>query len=197
VSDAEPEAPDSPSLRMQLRDLEDFARSFLKDRLERLRSDHEDLEARVAELEGELEDLQAWRENVTGVADDHESTPEKRVLDLREAMIRQARESDADGVTWWWQQVEENLTSLGHAGFSKPTYYETMEAAAAADGFEATTKTVAVQRGNRTETMDVEAVRVNLPELPASGRLADRKQVTTVGSEGEDAETTETANEMP
>jgi len=178
---SEAESDGAQPLRMKLRDVEDFAKQFLRSRLEALRDDHDDLEARVDELETEVEQLRAWRENVTGVADDRDSTPQKRVVDLREAMIRAARQSNQDGVTWWWRQVRENLTTLGHDGFSKTTYHDTMAAAAEADGFAITEKTVAIDRGNRTAKEDVKAVRVNLEKLPASDVQAVRKQVSNDG----------------
>lgn len=184
------------SLRMQLRDIEDFAKTFLRSRLSALRDDHDDLAQRVDELESEVESLRAWRENVTGVADDQESTPEKRALDLREAMIRQARQTSADGVTWWWQQVEENLISLGHGGFKKPTYYAAMEDAAEADGFDITTKTVSIQQGERTITKEVKAVRVKLENLPANDAQSGRKQVTTRGAGGDASESAERGTNM-
>lgn len=187
---------DQQSLRMQLRDVEDFAKSFLRSRLEALREDHDELEARVDDLEDEVERLRAWRENVTGVADDQESTPDKRALDLREAMIRQARQTSADGATWWWQQVQENLISLGHGGFKKPTYYAAMEDAAEADGFDITTKTVTIPQGDRTVTKDVKAVRVKLEKLPANGAQSGRKQVTTRGAGGDGSESAERGANM-
>ena len=177
MAEAESEHDQQP-LRMKLRDVEDFAKQFLRNRLVALREDHDDLEARVDELEAEIEQLRAWRENVTGVADDRDSDPQKRVIDLREAMIRAARQSNQDGVTWWWKQVRENLTTLGHDGFSKTTYYDTMQAAADAEGFSITEKTVAVDRGNHTANEDVTAVRVNLSKLPASDVQQVRKQVS-------------------
>jgi hypothetical protein len=166
---------------MKLRDVEDFAKQFLRSRIEALRADHDDLEDRVDELEAEIKQLRAWRENVTGVADDRDSTPQKRVVDLREAMIRTARQSDRDGVTWWWQQVRDTLTTLGHDGYSRPTYHQAMTDAADADGFALTEKTVAINRGNRTAKEDVTAVRVNLEKLPASDVQAVRKQVSNDG----------------
>jgi hypothetical protein len=178
---AEADQAEQQPLRMKLRDVEDFAKQFLRSRLDALRDDHDDLESRVDELEAEIEQLRAWRENVTGVADDRDSDPEKRVLDLREAMIRTARESDRDGVTWWWQQVRDNLTTLGHEGFSRPTYHQSMKDAADAQGFSLTQKTVAIDRGNRTAMEDVTAVRVNLTKLPANDLQAVRKQVSNDG----------------
>jgi hypothetical protein len=187
MAEAAPEQ-DQQSLRMKLRDVEDFAKKFLRNRIESLREDHDELEARVDELEAEIEQLRAWRENVTGVADDRDSDPQKRVIDLREAMIRTARQSDRDGVTWWWKQVRDNLTTLGHEGFSKTTYHDTMTAAADADGFSLTEKTVAIDRGNRTANEDVKAVRVNLAKLPANDAQAVRNQVSNDGGVGDAGE---------
>lgn len=160
-------APSIVRVFRRLNSLDDFVRDLLAGRLDRQEAAHEDLVERVAELEATQRGLESRLNSIAGLADDQRSTPEKRTVDLREAMIRAAEaRSDANGVTWWWQEVREHLVTLGHEEFSKPTYYTTIEDAAEADGFEETTKPVTYDSGEKREN---KAIRVKLDELPAQG----------------------------
>jgi len=173
------------------REARDYGRQYLAGQLEDLAERIDTTEARVDDLEARVNELDTRMEAIAGVADDQRSTAEKRVADLREAMIRaaQARSDDTPGIQWWWQEVRDNLASLGHGRLSKPTYYNTMERAAEADGFTLTTANRRIERGeNDTRVEEVKVIRLDMTALPASGRETVSKQFTTDNTTTNDGE---------
>lgn len=166
---------DIERLRNRLNRLEDWKDHVLESKLDEKDRQIAALETTVAEHEQRIASLETELEAILGVDDDQDSTPDQRAQDLRGAMIRSLRNSgsDRDGITWWWKDVRDHLSTLGHDGFSKPTYYAAMDdAVAAGDGFDET-KTVVVEDG-RTKT--VKAIRLKVADLP--GELP-RNQLTT------------------
>lgn len=173
------------------REARDYGRGYLATQLEDLAERVDTTEERVDDLEARVDALDTRMEAIAGVADDQRSSPEKRVSDLREALIRaaQARSDDAPGIQWWWKEVRDNLASLGHGRLSKPTYYNTMERAAEADGFALTTTTRRIERGeNDTRVEEVKAIRVVMDDLPTSGRETVSNQFTTGNTQSTNGE---------
>lgn len=159
------ETEDVERLRNRLSRLEDWKEHVLEPKLEEKNRQIADLEETVADQQRRLAALETELEAILGVEEGEDSTPEDRAQDLRGAMIRSLQNSGSDrgGITWWWKEVRDHLSTLGHDGFSKPTYYAAMEdAAAGGKGFDETKKVV-VEDG-RTKT--VKAIRLKVADLP-------------------------------
>ena len=138
----------------------------VKPRLQQLKADSDDAREERAELQAEIQDLRATvaqlqtkLEAVAGLADDEASNPEKRAADLRQALIRHARDRDGTA-TMYWREVKDTLQTLGHSDLKRPQIYTAIEDAATTDGFEKTKTTS--DHGNR-----VTAIRVDIDELTA------------------------------
>jgi hypothetical protein len=136
------------------------------DQLDTAREERADLQAAVKQLQQQVTMLDERLEGIAGLADDQETNPQKRVADLREAMIRraEAREDREDNprVKMWWREVQDLFADYGHGEVSKPDCYKAMrEAADSVPGFEESSKTN--QNGN-----DVKAIRLNLTVLRGS-----------------------------
>lgn len=128
----------------------------------------DDLEAQLAEkddhirtLENRVMELEAQLEMLDGLAEDQQSTPTKRAVDLARAMVRQAGQSSDGRVARYYKEVKQDLATLGHDDIHDPQAYQAMEDVAGIDGF----GTMTVIRDDR----DVEAVYVNLGELDRDG----------------------------
>lgn len=162
-------------LRNRVARLEDTIEHLLKPKLEEQAAEIEAKDARIAELEATVEGVESRLESIIDVDDKSQSTPDNRAVALREAMVRAARDradTDTGGVTWWWQEVRDQLAAHGHGGFTKPTYHNTMKDAAEKEGFRMVTKEVI--SGNQPR--EVEAVQV-VPSDVTDPHL--RNQLTT------------------
>lgn len=165
---------DQKRLRNRVSKLEDTIGKLVKPQ-QKIHADE------IGELRADLEDLEAAHEalqsrvaSIIDVDSKSDSTPELRAVALREAMIRAARDraGSTGGVTWWWQEVRDQLASHGHGDFSKPVYHSAIEDAAEKDGFMETTKDV-LSGGRRRE---VKAIQLN-PSKVTDAHL--RNQLTT------------------
>lgn len=164
--------------------------SSIKPRLEDLKGRSDDAQDERAELQAEVEDLRATVAELTatvdalaGLADDQVTTPEKRVADLRQSLIRRARDRDADEARMYWKEVQETFQTLGHGELEPPVCYTAMDDAAEQDGF-SLTKTTS-REGNR-----VKAVAVDLAEL------TDSAAVNQIKTRAEQEGPRTTANEV-
>jgi len=136
----------------------------------------ESLQETVAELDQRLQDM-------AGLAEGQASNPDKRLSDLRQAMVRRAKardDNDADEyakVALWWKEVQNLFADLGHGEISKPDCYKAISDLEDYPGFSTGKKTN--DNGNR-----VKAIRLDLAELrahaagrnpttPEAGRTAD------------------------
>jgi len=167
---------------------EQMTRDELVEMVEDLQSTVEDLQAfhdwymnhekgRVDDLEQELAEERAARqsleqtvseqgtrlETIVGVGEDEQSNPEKRIADLRDALIRQAQaNTNRQEASMHTGEVKKLFASLGHTGKNGKVYsqwrQDAMEDAAEAEGFRMDTK----QKDGR----EVKAVVVNLDALP-------------------------------
>lgn len=174
---------------------EQMSRDELVEKVDDLESTVEDLQAfhdwymnhqkgRVDELEQELAEERAARKSlektvneqgarldaIVGVSEDEQSKPEKRVADLREALIRQAQaNTNRNEASMHTGEIKKLFASLGHTGKNGKVYsqwrHDAMEDAAEAEGFRMDTK----QKDGR----EVKAVVVNLDALPAHGPSND------------------------
>jgi len=161
-------------LRNRLNRLEDWKEHVLESTLDEKDQQIAELETTVAHHDQQITALETELEAILGVDDDQDSTPGGRKRDLRGAMIRSLRNSGSDraGLTWWWKEVRDHLSTLGHDGFSKPTYYAAMDDAAASDGFDVTEKVVV----ENDRTKSVKAIRLCVTDLPG---VLPRNQLTT------------------
>jgi hypothetical protein len=155
-------APSAHDLLVRFNKLRDYVKSFLAGRVDDNEEAIEDLQDRVADVETDLAEAQQRLDALGGLAKHERSTPDKRALDLKDAMIKAAQEADADGVTWWKDDVRDSLAGRGHSGLHKPDLYDAMDSVADEAGFEETTKHVTKDG----RTYDARAVRVKLHELP-------------------------------
>jgi hypothetical protein len=146
----------------------------LEPRLEDLEGGRDDAREERAELQAEIQDLrsqvthlEAKLESVVGLADDQQTSPDKRVADLRQGLIRRAEaraEDEPDKAAMHYREVRNFFAEHGHGEVSKPDCYKAMEDAADdAPGFSLGKK--ASPKGNQ-----VKAVRVELDALRAEYR---------------------------
>lgn len=186
---------------------EQLSRDELAEQVEELESTVEDLKAfqewymnhqkpRVDELQDELQterearqaaeqtvsDMQARLEAIVGVGEDEQSTPDKRIADLREALIRQAQSNtNRDEASMHHAEVGDLFATLGHTGKNDKVYnqwrHDAMEDAAEAEGFRLGTK--------QKDGQEVKAVIVDLDALPAH---STSNEIITSG-DGEAAQT--------
>lgn len=153
---------DDEKLKNRVSRLEDRVDHLLLPQLDEQADAIEAKDQRITELEATVEGLESKLASIVDVEDKSDSTPQNRVVALREAMVRAARDRvNGDGVTWWWKEVEEHLATHGHGGFSKPTYHNTMEDAVEKDGFSMDTKEVVT--GNQRR--EVKAVRLTVSKV--------------------------------
>jgi len=148
--------------------LEGFQENIVKQQMMSRLDDLEQAVARIDELEQEnqqlramVQDLKGQLETVSDLAEDQQTTPEKRAADVRSALIRRAK-ARADGenrAAMHYQDVMDALADLGHGSLHKPQAFDAMEDAAEGEGFSMGTK---AKNGNQ-----VKAVRVDLDALPA------------------------------
>lgn len=184
----------------ELRDQIDFVEDKLESRIEQsieqrlsqLETASDDAHAERAELFDAVADLQQTvatmqerLDSLAGLAEDQETTPEKRIADLREAMIRRAEareQNSADGyprIKMWWKEVQALFADYGHGEISKPDCYKAMREAAKGAGFGESTKTN--ENGN-----DVKAIRLDLDELRAeTGSSNPTTQQTTADAQSD------------
>lgn len=136
------------------------------------RHERAELLDRIDALEDQLATVKSVLNTAVGVEDPNSSTPEKRAIDLRLALCRQARDrTDATGGrahAMDYRDVQAFFARNGHGQVSKPDCYKAMRwAVGEADevpmddhpAFSWSTKTS--DEGN-----DVKAIRVDLDALP-------------------------------
>lgn len=170
---------DVEKLQNRVSRLEDQIEHVYEPKIEDQREAIENLEATVESLAAEVEGVNQRVSSVIDADGRGDSSPSKRAAALREALIRacgQSAGSISGGVTWWWQEVRDQLASHGHGDFSKPVYHDAMKDAAELDGFERTTKYV-ITGGQKRE---VNAIAVNPSKVTAPDL---RNQLTTRGGQ--------------
>lgn len=123
----------------RVQDLEAKREQVFEPKLERQSETIGTLEDRVDELEAENKQLRAELDSLGELGADKDSTPKKRVLDLRQLLINKAKadhESGGDGlVAWRYNQVIDALESNGHGKIYAAQAYDAMEDAGEAEGF--------------------------------------------------------------
>jgi type VI protein secretion system component VasK len=191
-TDAQPDDEDQ-SLEERLADLEEeveylrssrdrYRQEIVQPRLDDLQAASDDAREGRAELRAMVEDmqktiatLQQTLENMAGLEDPSQTSPDKRVQDLAQAMTRRAQASDTAGARMWMGEVQDLFAELGHGKISKPDCYKAMDQLVERDGFEYDTKHN--QNGN-----EVKAVRLKSAALPAdegSSNPTTREEGTT------------------
>ena len=147
-------------LTYRVQDLEAKREQVFEPKLERQAETIATLETRVDELEAENKQLRAELDSLGELGADKQSTPKKRMLDLRKMLMNKAKvdhESGGDGmVAWTYSQVVDQLESHGHGKVYAPQAYDAMEDAAEAEGF-----------GHGKNQDGDKVVRVNWTALPA------------------------------
>ena len=170
-------------VRRKLNSLDDFARVYVMDQLDRRDERIDDLERRTKRLEESLIEVQEGLEAMVGLTESERSTPEKRAFDLYATLVRRAESRNAKGFVMWWQEAYDALCDIGHDDLqgktnaqAKPLVHTAMDDAAELyDAVDITVKPAITADGSKR---DVKAVRVKLDELPSGASV---KQFTTVG----------------
>lgn len=150
--------------------------TVLGPRLDDIQAESDDARAERAELRAQIQDLQqelrqvhAKLDSIAGLTENQETSPEKRIADLRQCLIRRA-ESRSDGfdgsAAMWWKEVRDLFADLNHGEVSKPVCFDAIHDAADYVGFSETTKLN--ENGN-----EVLAVKVELDALSAENRSSD------------------------
>lgn len=151
-------------LSVRVQKLEAERDQVLKPKIERQAEQIADLETRVDQLESENTELRAELDSLGELGADKQSTPKKRVLDLRKLLLNKAKvdyESGGDGmIAWKYSQVIDALESNGHGKVWAAQAHDAMEEAGKADGF-----------GHGLDEDDEKVVRVNWQAVPAHGTV--------------------------
>lgn len=174
---------DQDRVEILKQDVQAYREQFIKPQLTKLDDRLDDALARLDDVEAEnqqlrerVEQLDHQVENLIGVDDPDRSTHDKRVRDVRAAMIRRAEakaETRSDGIegkiALYYKEIQDLLADHGHGQIHREQAHRIMADIANVDGFSEGTKRSA--HGN-----DVKAIRLNLASLPAYAR---RHNVTT------------------
>lgn len=139
----------------------------LEDRLDEALDRLDDVEAENQRQGQRIEQLDHQVENLIGVDDPDLSTHDKRVRDVRAAMIRRAeakaetRSEQIEGkVALYYKEIQDMLADHGHGQIHDTQIRRIMDDIEHVDGFSFGQKQSAHGR-------DVKAIRLNLAELPA------------------------------
>lgn len=160
---------------------ENWREQVFNRKLDELRAERDDaqdervgLRTELSAVKEELASVKAELEAAVGVEESDASNPQKRAKDVRQALIREARDrTDATGGvshSMWWREIQQFFSRTGHGHITKPDCYKAMRWAAGegenvperftpGDGFEMAQKANADGR-------DVKAVKVVLDDLP-------------------------------
>lgn len=173
-----------------IEDREFYRKEVLKPRLDDLDAARDDAQTERAELQATLET--AWQrietletelDTLVGLADDETGGPRKRALDLRQGLIREAREvggSDSTGASMHYKEVQRFFAQTGHGEVSKPDCYKAMRwAAGETEHLESSPAFWLEEEKRRLNDRDVRAICVDVSDLPTSGGLEASSSPTT------------------
>jgi len=135
----------------------------LEDTRDDAREERAELKETVQTLEQEVAGLRAELRSIAGVGESEDTSPDKRVADLRQAMIRRAKARTDGGqgyTSLWWQEVQNLFADLGHGEICKPDCYKAMREGAKGTGFE-------MGSTHNSDGREVKAICLNVDELPA------------------------------
>jgi len=100
-----------------------------EDKIASLESQVQSLAEAVESQQAEMAAMKDTIDNLHGVEEPSQTSPDKRVQDLKQAMIRRAEAGNAAGgkkVQLWWREVQALFADLGHGEISKPDCYKAM-----------------------------------------------------------------------
>jgi dynactin complex subunit len=153
----------------------------LEERLDELETTNEQLQETVEQQGQRIEELDHQVENLIGVDDPERSTHDKRVRDVRAAMIRRAeakadtRSEEIEGkIALSYSEIQNLLADHGHGQVHDPQAYRIMDDIENVDGFTEGTK-------RSTHGREVKAIRLDLAALPAYARTNDVRSASTSG----------------
>jgi hypothetical protein len=166
-----------------------YRRQVLLPRLDEADEARDDLTSQVGELQDTVQqlrdrvrDLEAGYESVLGLAEEQQSSPDKRCADLRLGLIRTA-EAKADGRTaaMHYKAVQSFFASHGHGEVKKPEVYKAMNAAAEYQGFTLRDDELVLPSGRSGR-----AIIVDLDKLPSRVNSENSSSATTLADGGRD-----------
>lgn len=170
---------------------ESYRKKVIKPRLADLEAECDDASRKLAEqqvtietLTQRVESLQGRLDSLVGLTDEETGGPEKRAVDLRQGLIREARDTggeDDTAATMHWKEVRNFLAQIGHGEVSKPDCYKAMAWAANEDGspLPETDAFWQEEGKRRLSGRDVRAICVDTSDLPTSSGISPSRNPTT------------------
>lgn len=165
--------------------------TFLQDRVTKLESAVTAAEEERADLREQADVQDRLLKSFIGPAG-KQSSREKRLMDIKAAMIRTARGTDRAGVKKDRLDVEETLLENGYGEEDVPSLQmlnTDIDDLGAEPGFEKTTKERTYENGQTKTNQAIKLDRENLPVAEEFAALDHRKQLSTVGGGGPGSET--------
>lgn len=164
-----------------------YRQQVLLPRLDEADEARDDLTQEVSELRGAVQrltdrvrDLEAGYESVIGLAEDKQSSPDKRCADLRLGLIRSAEaKADSRTAAKHYKGVQSFFAEHGHGEVKKPEVYKAMEQAAEYEGFELRSDELVLPSGRSGR-----AIVVDLDSLPARVTQENSSDATTLADGG-------------
>jgi hypothetical protein len=162
------------SLEARIDDIQAYQDQYIKEHVVPKLGRVDDMEAQIDELKAMVEKQDELLESVVGLAHGETSSPEKRAVDTAMILIRRAKNRvDEDKYLMWYREIQDSLADHGHG---PPVYnqwvFDAMDAVAEAPGFGLTTTV-------NPDGREVKALKVDLAELPDSGREAVSNEIIT------------------
>ena len=184
-------------IKQIIEERETYRKKVLKPKLNDLHTASDDAQLERAEQQATLEaqaqrieELEAQLDALVGLPDDKTGGPTKRAIDVRQGLIREARDlaGDKTVATMHWKEVQRFLSRVGHGSVSKPDCYKAMDWAAGEDGDLPDSPAFWLENGKRRLSgRDVKAVCVDVSNLPSTQGVAPSRNPTTENIGGGEA----------
>lgn len=164
-----------------------YRQQVLHPRLDEADEARDDLTEQVGELKDTVQrlrdrvrDLEAGYESVLGLAEDKQSSPDKRCADLRLGLIRTAEaKADSRTAAKHYKAVQSFFAEHGHGEVKKAEVYKAMQQAAEYDGFSLRDDELVLPSGRSGR-----AIVVDLDALPARVTQENSSDATTLADGG-------------
>lgn len=169
---------------------ESYRKQVLNPRLDTLDVARDDAQTQRAELQANLEtawqrieSLEAELDSLVGLTDEETGGPQKRAVDLRKGLIREAREvggPDDTAATMHYKEVQRFFAQTGHGEVKKPDCYKAMRwAAGESDRVDDSPAFWLEDDKRELNGRSVRAICVDVSDLPTVGGLDASRNPTT------------------
>lgn len=147
--------------------IEQVYRPLLKDTVPELESRLDEKDAKIEQLEDRIDQLEARVESLVGVPEEDASTPEKRVRDAKQILLRRAEANDAGRASMYWRELANSLAEHGHGDLYDTQVKRAMEEVAESPGYTlATGQRDVSQADDRSDVRDVQVVQCDADAVP-------------------------------